>query len=152
MAGISGKSSRYPGATAAPCTRTHQIGALALVIVTFFITRVFHQSFSASSSVSNDARYPSVGTENDAVVQYSGGLFFWPQRGFGTHLSLKIYVYEENEIEGLKLLLHGRDGKISSEACIKGQWGTQVSSQSTEGSSLLYFVVSVLCFSFEGWI
>lgn len=102
--------------------------------------------------MSNDARYPSVGTENDAVVQYSGGLFFWPQRGFGTHLSLKIYVYEENEIEGLKLLLHGRDGKISSEACIKGQWGTQVSSQSTEGSSLLYFVVSVLCFSFEGWI
>jgi putative beta-1,4-xylosyltransferase IRX10 len=128
MAGISSKINRHTGAAATTCTRTHQIGALALVIVTFFLTRVFHQSFSASLSVSNAAHYSAFETENDAVLQHSGGLFAWPHRGFGTHLSLKIYVYDENEIEGLKLLLYGRDGKISPEACIKGQWGTQVGS------------------------
>lgn len=50
----------------------------------------------------------------------------WPDRGYGTHLSLKIYVYDEHEIDDLKLLLYGRDGKISADACVKGQWGTQV--------------------------
>lgn len=35
-------------------------------------------------------------------------------------------MYDENEIEGLKLLLYGRDGKISADACVKGQWGGQV--------------------------
>ncbi|KAI3779236.1 hypothetical protein L2E82_08858 [Cichorium intybus] len=40
-------------------------------------------------------------------------------------LLLKIYVYDENEIDGLRQLLYGRDGKISADSCLKGQWGTQ---------------------------
>ncbi|TKY45597.1 arabinosyltransferase ARAD1 [Spatholobus suberectus] len=43
-----------------------------------------------------------------------------------SQLSLKIYVYEPDEINGLEELMRGRDGKISEEACLKGQWGTQV--------------------------
>lgn len=50
----------------------------------------------------------------------------WPERGFGTHLDLKVYVYGEDEIEGIKVLLYGRDGKIEQRSCLKGQWGTQV--------------------------
>lgn len=50
----------------------------------------------------------------------------WPERGYGSHLSLKIYVYDEKEIDGLKDLLYGRDGTISTNACLKGQWGSQV--------------------------
>jgi hypothetical protein len=53
--------------------------------------------------------------------------------GYGTHLSLKIYVYEEDEIDGLKELLRGREGKISADACVKGQWGTQVVSCKIQG-------------------
>lgn len=126
---MAGKSNRFGTPTSTACTRTHQIGALALVVTTFFLTRVFLQSFSAtpSSSVANASHYSSFETGNDdVVVQHLRGSFAWPQRGFGTHLSLKIYVYDENEIDGLKLLLYGRDGKISQEACLKGQWGTQV--------------------------
>lgn len=55
-----------------------------------------------------------------------GRPFAWPERGFGSYLNLKIYVYDEDEIDGLKELLYGRDGKISGDACVKGQWGTQV--------------------------
>lgn len=125
---MAGKSNRFGTHTSTACTRTHQIGALALVVTTFFLTRVFLQSSSAtpSSSVANASHYSSFETANDVVVQHLRGSFAWPQRGFGTHLSLKIYVYDENEIDGLKLLLYGRDGKISPEACLKGQWGTQV--------------------------
>ncbi|KAI3853580.1 hypothetical protein MKW98_025097 [Papaver atlanticum] len=50
----------------------------------------------------------------------------WPNKGFGNQLSLKIYVYEENEIGGLKELMYGRDGQITVDSCLKGQWGTQV--------------------------
>lgn len=97
------------------CTRTHQIGALALIFTTFFFTRLLdHQP---SSLYNND---------NDVVsLRFSKG---WPERGYGTHLSLKIYVYDEDEIEGLKQLMYGREGKISVDMCLKGQWGTQVSS------------------------
>ncbi|KAI3933787.1 hypothetical protein MKW92_038029 [Papaver armeniacum] len=44
----------------------------------------------------------------------------------GNQLSLKIYVYEENEIDGLKELMYGRDGQITVDSCFKGQGGTQV--------------------------
>lgn len=50
----------------------------------------------------------------------------WPDLGYGSQLSLKIYVYDEHEIDGLKDLMYGRDGKISVDSCLKGQWGTQV--------------------------
>ncbi|XP_058097321.1 probable beta-1,4-xylosyltransferase IRX10 [Magnolia sinica] len=103
------------------CTRTHQIGALALVITTFFLTRLLdhHRSFT-SPSFNN--RY---GDQPHSVDVGSGG-FPWPDRGYGSHLSLKIYVYEEKEVDGLNELMRGRDGKISADSCLKGQWGTQV--------------------------
>ncbi|GAA0138893.1 glycosyltransferase [Lithospermum erythrorhizon] len=85
------------------CSRKQQIGALGLVITTFFLTRVLEQSLSNSSFKLS------------------------PSDGYmKTHLNMKIYVYDEKEIEGLKLLLYGRDGKISTDSCLKGQWGTQV--------------------------
>ncbi|GAU34584.1 hypothetical protein TSUD_14990 [Trifolium subterraneum] len=87
------------------CTRTHQIGALLLVAATFFFTRLL----DAPCSISTTA----------------------PQRKFlllpeSQEVSIKIYVYDVNEIDGLNQLLKGRDGKIAPEACLKGQWGSQV--------------------------
>ena len=100
------------------CTRTHQIGALFLVITTFFFTRLLDQS-STSCNISVDAVHNS----KDLLL---GGAQSWPERGYGTQLSLKIYVYDVEEIDGLKALLYGRDGKITEKVCLKGQWGTQV--------------------------
>ncbi|XXG60787.1 hypothetical protein AAC387_Pa04g2614 [Persea americana] len=100
------------------CTRFHQIGALALIATTFFLTRLLdHQhSFSSSSSSSHF----SLSTDD------GGFPLSWPDRGYGSRLSLKIYVYEEQEIYGLTELMRGRDGQISPDSCVKGQWGTQV--------------------------
>ncbi|KAJ6681557.1 EXOSTOSIN HEPARAN SULFATE GLYCOSYLTRANSFERASE -RELATED [Salix koriyanagi] len=105
-----------------PCTRTHQIGALLLVASTFFLVRLFDHLFSTCppSSLNHDH------TSQNFVHFSDGGSLSWPQIGYGSHLSLKIYVYEEDEIDGLKELLRGREGKISADACVKGQWGTQV--------------------------
>ncbi|CAK7346843.1 unnamed protein product [Dovyalis caffra] len=105
-----------------PCTRIHQIGALLLVATTFFLTRLFDHSFSTCypSSLNHDH------TSQNVVHVSDGGSLSWPQRGYGSYLSLKIYVYEEDEIDGLKELLRGREEKISADACVKGQWGTQV--------------------------
>ncbi|KAK6131490.1 hypothetical protein DH2020_034767 [Rehmannia glutinosa] len=100
-------------------TRTHQIAALALVVATFFLTRLFDQSLGpCSSSYRNSLSDANQYSAPDDVVGFGG---------YGTHLNLKIYVYDEDEIEGLKLLMYGREGKISAEACVKGQWGTQAS-------------------------
>ncbi|XP_057469915.1 probable glucuronosyltransferase Os01g0926700 isoform X2 [Actinidia eriantha] len=103
-----------------PCTRTHQIGALALVAATFFLTRLFDQSSL------NSCHSSAVGSKD--LLRFTGtvGSVSWPHRGYGPQLSLKIYVYDEREIDGLRPLLYGRDGKISADACVKGQWGTQV--------------------------
>jgi hypothetical protein len=35
-------------------------------------------------------------------------------------------VYDESEIDGLRELMRGRDSQIMPQACVKGQWGTQV--------------------------
>ncbi|XVF37094.1 hypothetical protein REPUB_Repub19eG0115800 [Reevesia pubescens] len=108
-----------------PCTRTHQIGAFILITATFFLTRLFDQSFPSSPCILNPDR--SSQNVNLQVAKINGaGHLLWPERGYGSHLSLKIYVYDENEIDGLKHLLYGRDGTISSNACLKGQWGSQV--------------------------
>ncbi|KAJ8771650.1 hypothetical protein K2173_026827 [Erythroxylum novogranatense] len=89
------------------CTRTHQIGALLLVAATFFLTTIFHHSFC---------------TPYHHLSHDTGSLYT-------THPDLsplKIYVYDEKEIDGLKELMSGRDRKISPTQCLKGQWGTQV--------------------------
>ncbi|CAN1234760.1 Probable glucuronosyltransferase Os03g0107900 [Linum perenne] len=104
-----------------PCTRAHLFGAVILVAATFFLTRLFHHSLSPCiSSFGGDLISPSLVHVSDA------GHLSWPDRGYGAVLSVKIYVYEESEIDGLKELMRGRDGKIAAEACVKGQWGTQV--------------------------
>ncbi|KAI8531449.1 hypothetical protein RHMOL_Rhmol11G0138100 [Rhododendron molle] len=114
MGSPSNKPSRLMGPHHnAPCTRAHQIGALALVAATFFLTRLFDHPSSSCNSY-------SLSTVVDV------GPASWPERGYGSHLSLKIYVYDELEIDGLRPLMYGRDGKISPDACVKGQWGTQV--------------------------
>lgn len=106
---------------ATPCTRTHQIGALVLVTTTFFLTRLFDQTLSPPcSELYSSASHPT------SLSSISFHPFSWPDLGYGSHLNLKIYVYDENEVDGLKDLMYGRDGNISPDACIKGQWGTQV--------------------------
>ncbi|KAJ6920185.1 hypothetical protein NC651_013944 [Populus alba x Populus x berolinensis] len=104
------------------CTSSHQIGALLLIASTFFLTRLFDHPFTTCppSSLNHDH------TSQNVVHFSDDGSLSWPQMGYGTHLSLNIYVYEEDEIDGLKELLRGREGKISADACVKGQWGTQV--------------------------
>lgn len=111
-----------------PCTRTHQIGAILLVAATFVLTRLFDQTLSPCNYSSSLDRYHS-SPQNLLRISDGGGSLSWPQRGYGSQMSLKIYIYDENEIEGLKLLLYGRDGAISADSCVKGQWGTQVVSE-----------------------
>ncbi|OVA01995.1 Exostosin-like [Macleaya cordata] len=103
------------------CTRAHQIVALILIATTFFLTRTFDQSFSSCNYTSNALK-----RSQDLFFVNNGGSISWPDRGYGNYLSLKIYVYNEREIDGLKELMYGRDGKISADSCVKGQWGTQV--------------------------
>lgn len=120
--GSIGNKPRLFGTHNPPCTRSQQIVALALVIVTFFLTRLFDQFTSSCTNSSSPSHVQF--RSGDGVVGFTGGE--WPLRGYGPHLSVKIYVYDENEIDGLKQLLYGRDGKISADSCLKGQWGTQV--------------------------
>lgn len=130
MGSIHNKSRLFGGAPPhhnSPCTRAHQIGALAVVLTTFFFTRLFDQS-SLSSSCPNSFNVHQSYNSRDDVVRFPNGdgSIVWPHRGYGSHLSLKIYVYDEHEIDGLKELMYGRDGKILPDSCLKGQWGTQV--------------------------
>ncbi|KNA21767.1 hypothetical protein SOVF_039120 [Spinacia oleracea] len=107
-----------------PCTRTHQIGALALIVTTFFLTRLFDQTFTPCY---DEFRSPVLSPTTRSSISFNPGRpFSWPEPGYGSHLNLKIYVYDENEVDGLKALMYGRDGTISPDACTKGQWGTQV--------------------------
>ncbi|GMH00852.1 hypothetical protein Nepgr_002691 [Nepenthes gracilis] len=104
------------------CTRTHQIGALALVATTFFLTRMMDQTFSDCTYSCNATPHASRGVSGfnaDRPIS-------WPDRGYGSRLDLKVYVYDEEEIDGLKALMYGRDASISPDSCIRGQWGTQV--------------------------
>ena len=108
-----------------PCTRTHQIGALVLITATFFFTRLFDQSFPPSPcNLNHDHSLQNVNLH--VTKSNGGGQLLWPEQGYGSHLSLNIYVYDENKIDGLKDLLYGRDGTVSTNACLKGQWGSQV--------------------------
>lgn len=107
-----------------PCTNTHQIGALLLIVATLLITRIpsaLDNSTSESSIIFNQEPYSS-----RKLFPFNGRYLSWPERGFGSHLSLKIYVYDENEIEGLKPLMYGKEGKVDVNICYLGQWGTQV--------------------------
>lgn len=107
------------------CTRTHQIGVLLIVATTFFLTRLFDPISRSCSSPHLSADL--IRSSRTLRPPFSdGGDLSWPIRGYGPYLDLKIYVYDENEIEGLKALMYGRDGTITAKDCLKGQWGTQV--------------------------
>ncbi|KAK9160212.1 hypothetical protein Syun_006553 [Stephania yunnanensis] len=109
------------------CSRTHQIGALALIAVTFLVTRAFDRSLTCSITTTTDRSSSSLPSSyHHLSILDNGRSVSWPERGYGPYLSLKIYVYEEDEIDGLRELMRGRDGRVSAEACVKGQWGTQV--------------------------
>ncbi|KAI3975078.1 hypothetical protein MKX01_004364, partial [Papaver californicum] len=118
MASSNKTRSNFASNNSPVCTRTNQILALILIATTFFLTRTFNQSCpnDYSSSFIKKSSSQDLYFVNNA----------WPNRGFGNHLSLKIYVYNENEIDGLKELMYGRDGQITVDSCLKGQWGTQV--------------------------
>ncbi|KAJ4776164.1 Exostosin family protein [Rhynchospora pubera] len=103
------------------CTRAHQIGALALVVVTFLLTR----SLDRFSAFSHSDSTPRASSRSSSDLFHAGALS-WPQRGYGDTIALRIYVYDESEIDGLRELMRGRDAHITPQACLKGQWGTQV--------------------------
>ncbi|KAG6509373.1 hypothetical protein ZIOFF_027360 [Zingiber officinale] len=100
------------------CGRSHKIGAIVLVVATFLVTR-------ALDRLSCDFPSPS-SAASPALFDRSSGYLSWPERSYGSRLDLKIYVYEEQEIDGLRELMRGRDGRIPPDACLKGQWGTQL--------------------------
>ncbi|CAD6235905.1 unnamed protein product [Miscanthus lutarioriparius] len=79
------------------CSRAHQVGALLLVAATFLLTRLFDRLLldTSSSAPINPGR-PSSSAD------------------------LRIYVYAEDEIQGLRALLRGRDGTITAATCLKG--------------------------------
>ncbi|CAN6475806.1 unnamed protein product [Victoria cruziana] len=139
MKALSSSRARISSSPPLHCTRVHQIGALLLVVLTFFATRLLDRysdfcfASSASpfllSSSSSPATFVSGSHGMDEERFHSvfrTGRLNWPERGYGSRLFLQIYVYEESEIDGLTELMHGRDGKITAEMCVKGQWGTQV--------------------------
>ncbi|KAH7525190.1 hypothetical protein FEM48_Zijuj06G0198800 [Ziziphus jujuba var. spinosa] len=107
-----------------PCTRNQRIASLLLVFAAcFFFIRSLDRTF----------RRPCIPNFTTDLVRTSrlpftdGGDLSWPQRGYGVHLDLKIYVYEEDEVDGLKELMYGKDGNtITADTCSRGQWATQV--------------------------
>ncbi|GAB2269891.1 hypothetical protein Dimus_004810 [Dionaea muscipula] len=109
-----------------PGTRNH-FRALVLVAATFILTHISDRILSVSFP-SYWCSFHAQQRSSDGVVSFSPDhSISWPVRGYGSHLDLKIYVYDDDdEIDGLKDLMYGRDGKISPDLCIKGQWGTQV--------------------------
>jgi len=90
------------------CSRAHQVGALLLVAATFLLTRLFDRLFLDASSPSSPS-FPLSAA-----------------RPASPSADLRIYVYSEDEIQGLRALLRGRDGTVAAATCLKGQWGTQV--------------------------
>lgn len=107
------------------CTPSSFVVALALILLTFTCTRLVDEALSPCDRRAVDhstAKYTSYGTLNDVF----GPRTSWPVQGYGTELTLRIYIYEDWEARGLKELMSGRDHKIDANSCVNGQWGTQV--------------------------
>eukprot|EP00252_Welwitschia_mirabilis_P014913 TRINITY_DN32977_c0_g1_i1.p1 TRINITY_DN32977_c0_g1~~TRINITY_DN32977_c0_g1_i1.p1 ORF type:complete len:459 (+),score=57.24 TRINITY_DN32977_c0_g1_i1:257-1633(+) len=119
-----GGHSKYRGSAlpSATCTRIHFGGGLGIAVLTFLFTRYLDQTLGTS----NSSNFSYDASRLDVSDVTTAGLFRWPEQGYGSHLGLKIYVYEEDEVEGLKELLYGRDHSITSDFCVTGQWGMQV--------------------------
>ncbi|CAM0907626.1 unnamed protein product [Alopecurus aequalis] len=87
------------------CTRAHQAGALLLVAATFLLTRLLSAPPPPFPTSRSRSATPDLAPHQD---------------------HLRVYVYDEDEIDGLRALLSGRDRTVSAATCLKGQWGTQV--------------------------
>lgn len=107
------------------CTNTHQVAALLLIVATLILTRLFDKGNNSQCSIFNNLQQ-QYGSSRKISRFNGGGHLSWPQRGYGSHLSLKIYVYDENEVEVLKPLMYGKEGNVDVDICYLGQWGTQV--------------------------
>ncbi|GKV31057.1 hypothetical protein SLEP1_g39798 [Rubroshorea leprosula] len=104
------------------CSQTHWIGALILVFATHLFTRVLDYVPAPVNTIG----FNQLGGSSEGGLQFESGFPAWPQRGYGSHIDIKIYVYDENEIEGLKPLMYGKEGVIDVGICYQGQWGAQV--------------------------
>lgn len=109
------------------CTPFSFLWPLALIVITFFSSRLLDGSLSGCGPNYRDAA-GSVGKNGHfgSFKEVFAEIMGWPEQGYGTFLRLRIYVYEEREINGLKELQSGRDHNIHPDSCAKGQWGTQV--------------------------
>lgn len=127
-----GTVSKNKGAFSSPsmCNKNHLVGALAISVLTFFATRLLDQAVGTCNiqSRSHESRSNTENRQYDGALQdvFGKSSAGWPEQGYGYRLSLKIYVYEEWEVDGLKELIRGRDHSVASVSCAKGQWGTQV--------------------------
>ncbi|XP_078433390.1 exostosin family protein isoform X2 [Wolffia australiana] len=108
------------------CSRGQQVGALLLVILTSLVTRIVDRAVNPSTPSNFPSFHLSSSPDQRYADPFAGHGLNWPDRGFGSRLSIKIYVYDDQEIHGLSELMRGRDGTISPDSCAKGQWGTQV--------------------------
>ncbi|KAI5084038.1 hypothetical protein GOP47_0000207 [Adiantum capillus-veneris] len=109
------------------CSPFSFVWALALIVITFFCSRLLERPLSGCDPEGKDPA--GIARRNEQLGSFEevfGKSVGWPQQGYGSFLSLRIYVYEEWEINGLKDLQSGRDHNIHPDSCAKGQWGTQV--------------------------
>ncbi|GAB2228565.1 hypothetical protein Droror1_Dr00022685 [Drosera rotundifolia] len=106
----------------------HHLRSILLVTVTFILTHLLVW-ISIGSFPSYWCPFAARNHGSPELIQFGGDdeSRFWMRDGSG--LDLRVYVYDEDEIEGLRRLLYGnnsRDDRISTESCAKGQWGSQV--------------------------
>lgn len=113
------------------CRPLELLGAAVLVIITYSCTRFVLEIPRQACQCGQNSRLilpqerGGYG-EDRRLVEISGHELWWPERGYGVQLNLRIYVYDVEEIEGLRELVSGRDHSIAASSCMKGQWGTQV--------------------------
>ncbi|GAB2224386.1 hypothetical protein Drorol1_Dr00005142 [Drosera rotundifolia] len=103
----------------------HHLRSILLVAATFILTHLLDR-ISTGSFPSYWCPFAARNHGSPESIRFGGDdePRFWMRDGSG--LDLRVYVYDEDEIEGLRGLLYGRDGRISAESCVKGQWGSQV--------------------------
>ncbi|MCO5550929.1 hypothetical protein L7F22_004423 [Adiantum nelumboides] len=116
-----------PKSSSQTCSPFSFVGALALIVITFFCSRLLDRPLTGCVPQEQDAAGITRKSEHLGFSkEMFGESMGWPQQGYGSFLSLRIYVYEEQEIRGLRELQSGRDHNIHPDSCAKGQWGTQV--------------------------
>ncbi|KAL9251768.1 putative glucuronoxylan glucuronosyltransferase IRX7 [Drosera capensis] len=101
----------------------HHLRSILLVFTTFILTHLLDRistGYWCPFAARNHGSPEFIGFGGDDESR------FWMDRRDGSGLDMRVYVYDEDEIVGLRGLLYGRDGRTLAESCVKGQWGTQV--------------------------